>query len=158
MKFKIVIVLLMILVTTDIASAGNRTLPVRQSQPRAVTVYKTPTCGCCANYIAYLRAKKYNVTELNFEEKEYGVRKRILGVPDSLASCHTTVIEEGNYFVEGHIPYEAINKLLADKPNIRGIGMPGMPSASPGMPGGKTAPFSIKQVSHDGVVSPYLTL
>ena len=148
----------MILVTTDIASASNRTLPVRQSQPRAVTVYKTPTCGCCKNYIAYLRAKKYNVTELNFEEKGYKARKRILGVPASLDSCHTTVVEGGNYFVEGHVPYEAINKLIADKPKIRGISLPGMPSASPGMPSGKTAPFLVKQVSHDGVVSLYLTL
>lgn len=158
MEFKIFIVCLMMLVTMDIAYAGNRTLPVRQSQPRAVTVYKTPTCGCCMNYIAYLRAKKYNVTELNFEEKWYMAKKRILGVPASLDSCHTTVIEEGKYFVEGHVPYEAINKLIADKPKIGGISLPGMPSASPGMPGGKTAPFSVKQVSPDGVISLYLTL
>lgn len=158
MEFKIFIFCLMILVTIDIAYAGNRTLPVRQSRPRAVTVYKTPTCDCCKNYIVYLRAKKYKVTELNLDEKLYVARKRTLGVPASLDSCHTTVIEDGNYFVEGHVPYEAINKLLADKPKIRGISLPGMPSASPGMPGGKTAPFSVKQVSRNGAVFPYLTL
>lgn len=144
--------------TNTFSYAGKRTTPVRQKQPRTVAVYKTPTCGCCLNYISYLRAKKYHVTEVNFEEKEYRARKRILGVPVSFDSCHTTVIEEGSYFVEGHVPYEAIDKLLRDKPKILGISLPGMPSASPGRPGGKTAPFLIKQLSDDGLVSLYLTL
>ena len=76
-------------------------------------------------------------------------------IPDNMQSCHTTIIED--YFVEGHVPIEAIRKLLATKPDIDGIALPGMPSGSPGMSGIKTEAFKIYALS-DGVVSKFLTL
>lgn len=125
----------------------------------AVTVHKTATCGCCANYVGYLRSNGYSVDIVNHaSEDSMIIEKEKLGVPSELNSCHTTVFDSDKYFVEGHIPLEAIDKLLAEKPSIIGIGMPGMPSASPGMSGAKTEPFVISQVSSQGAVSGYLTL
>ena len=77
-------------------------------------------------------------------------------IPTELQSCHTSII--GGYFVEGHIPVEAINKLMQEKPNIAGIGMPGMPSGSPGMPGSKTGDFVITAVNKDGSMYEFMRI
>ncbi len=66
-------------------------------------------------------------------------------IPGDLWACHTAVI--GGYAVEGHVPVEAIDRLLAEKPQIKGIALPGMPSGSPGMPGPKTEKFIIYTIS-----------
>lgn len=125
----------------------------------AVTVHKTLTCGCCANYVGYLQNKGYSVTVVNHNtNSDMDKEKEKLSVPTSLYSCHTTVFDEEDYYAEGHIPIEAIDKLIVDRPDIAGIGMPGMPSASPGMPGQKLEPFDISQVSKKGEVSAYMTL
>ena len=78
------------------------------------------------------------------------------GVPSELRSCHTTII--GNYFIEGHIPLEAVEKLLKEQPNIKGIAMPGMPSGSPGMPGQKQGAFIIYAVNNDGSTSEFMRI
>lgn len=71
---------------------------------------------------------------------ELGYTKRGLGVPEPMWSCHTAVVENLNYFIEGHVPGEAIAKLVTDKNPIRGIALPGMPPGSPGMSGVKSSP------------------
>ncbi len=81
--------------------------------------------------------------------------KRRLQISRNMESCHTAVI--GDYFVEGHLPVEAVAKLLAEKPAIDGIALPGMPSGSPGMPGPKTAAFKIYALS-DGKTSEFMTI
>ena len=53
------------------------------------------------------------------------------GVPLQLQSCHTTLI--GEYVFEGHIPADVIVRFLAEKPNAKGLAVPGMPIGSPGM-------------------------
>ena len=158
MKY-LIVVYIILLGTAGIAFAGNKGLPAHQGQSSNVlTVFKTPNCGCCKNHAGYLRAKKFDVTVVDLDQEELDKKKRELGVPPSVDSCHTTVTESGKYFIEGHMPYEAIEKLLSEKLDIRGISLPGMPSASPGMPGGKTGPFIIRQVSHEGIVSPFMVL
>lgn len=117
-------------------------------------VYRSPTCGCCANYADYLRKQGFDV-ELRNENDMTAIKEKFK-VPAEDTSCHTTVIDD--YFVEGHIPVKAINKLLAEKPDILGIGMPGMPSGSPGMPGKKLSPFLIDAVDKDGNINSYLEL
>ena len=72
-----------------------------------------------------------------------------------MKSCHTAIVE--TYFVEGHIPVEAIKKLITEKPNIDGIALPGMPAGSPGMPGENAKPIKIYAIS-DGVVSEFMIL
>lgn len=94
----------------------------------AVTLYKSPNCGCCEKYVSYLRqngftVKAYDRGDMDGIKKRYGVTR--------VASCHTALV--GGYVVEGHVPVGAINKLLKQKPAIAGISVPGMPLNSPGM-------------------------
>tara|TARA_B100000508_G_scaffold60333_1_gene47171 strand:- start:207228 stop:208169 length:942 start_codon:yes stop_codon:yes gene_type:complete len=109
------------------------------------TVYKSPTCGCCSGYVAHLQGKGYDVVAENTDELI--AIKEQFGVPSELGSCHTMTI--GGYVVEGHVPEEAVQKLLAERPPIKGIGMAGMPSGSPGMPGPKEE-FAIYEINLDG--------
>lgn len=119
-----------------------------------VTVFKTQACGCCANYVSYLKSQGFNVQVKDMQDIT-GIKQQY-GVPSSMQSCHTTVM--GNYVVEGHIPAEAIQKMMVEKPSIKGIAMPGMPSASPGMPGAKSAPFKIYSIQNDGSAKEYMTI
>lgn len=129
------------------------------SDKPAMVVYKTKTCGCCANFVTYMKREGYDVEVVDFDNNEVlNTKKRSLSIPTELDSCHTSQFKNEGYFVEGHIPVEATEKLLAEKPQIKGIGMPGMPSASPGMPGAKTEPFNISQVSLNGEASSYLKM
>ena len=82
--------------------------------------------------------------------------KRKYEIPPQMESCHTIIV--GNYFVEGHVPLEAVEKLLREKPNIKGIAMPGMPSGSPGMPGAKNGDFVIYGVNQDGTTFEFARL
>lgn len=109
-------------------------------------IYKSPACGCCEVYATYMKREGYEV-EIEDVEDLSAVKQR-LGVPSELESCHTT--EVGGYVVEGHVPEEVIQKLLSENPDIKGIGMAGMPSGSPGMPGPKTDDFVIYEINHDG--------
>ncbi|HCI14151.1 MAG TPA: CopG family transcriptional regulator [Gallionellaceae bacterium] len=94
----------------------------------AMTVYKSPTCGCCEKYIDYLRENGYAVKAVN--ESDMDAIKKRHGV-SHVASCHTALVN--GYVVEGHVPVAAIRKLLKEKPAITGISVPGMQMNSPGM-------------------------
>lgn len=121
---------------------------------QSVTLYKSPNCGCCTGHAKALEEAGFVVT---IEETDnLDEIKRAQNVPADGASCHTSVI--GDYVVEGHVPLEAIEKLLAEKPDISGIGLPGMPIGTPGMPGKKTAPYEVYQLSTEGEMSPYITI
>lgn len=111
-----------------------------------IIVYQSPTCGCCHNYVSYLKERGATVT---IEKTEaMGEIKARHNVPASLESCHTSLV--GGYVVEGHVPAEAMRKLLDEKPTIIGISLPEMPSGSPGMEGEKVAPFRIHSITSDG--------
>ncbi|MBI4235599.1 hypothetical protein HY604_04860 [Candidatus Peregrinibacteria bacterium] len=111
-------------------------------------VVASRTCGCCKLYAEYLRQEGFDVDLQEKSPDEVEIYKNENQVPQSLRSCHTSRI--GGYIVEGHIPMEAIEKLLKDKPNIKGIGMAGMPIGSPGMPGQKNGSFIIDVITNDG--------
>jgi len=121
---------------------------------KIAVVYRSATCGCCANYITYLRRAGIKVEE-KITENMLDIKEQF-GVPEELTSCHTTRIED--YTVEGHIPVEAIEKLLAEKPAIAGIALPKMPSGSPGMPGAKYGAFDILSFTSTGSSSPYISI
>jgi hypothetical protein len=114
-----------------------------RAEPVAVTMYKNPQCGCCEEYATYLRRHGFKVTVTPTHNMSQISRQN--GVPEKLAGCHTMRI--GGYVVEGHVPVGAINKLLAERPDIKGISLPGMPEGSPGMGGAKAAPFEILEIS-----------
>ena len=105
----------------------------------AATVYKDPNCGCCKDYVRYLEDNGYRVTAIDTTDLD-GI-KRKHGVSPRLAACHTILVD--GYVVEGHVPVPVIEQLLRDRPDIRGITLPGMPPGSPGMTGKKSAPFEI---------------
>jgi hypothetical protein len=86
---------------------------------------------------------------------DYVQIKNDLGIPEHMQACHTTVI--GGYFVEGHVPIEAVRKLLDEQPAVDGIALPGMPQGSPGMGGDKLLGFVIYSVT-DGTVEQFVTL
>lgn len=100
---------------------------------KEATVWKSPTCGCCKGWATYLQRNGYKVTVIDVDNID--LIKRGLGVPGPMQSCHTAKI--GGYVVEGHVPVEAIDKLLIERPKVTGIASPGMPSGSPGMDGPK---------------------
>lgn len=75
------------------------------------------------------------------------------GVPVDIASCHT--IDFNDYVVEGHVPIQALESLVSNRPEIAGIALPGMPAGSPGMGGDKAAPFTIYAFD-DGHVEPFM--
>ena len=120
----------------------------------AVTLYKNPECGCCEGYADYLRAQGFTVTVKASNDLAEISRKA--GVPPDLQGFHTAFI--GDYVVDDHVPVEAINKLLADRPAIKGIALPGMPMGSPGMGGEKLGPFTIYAIGQGGKSSVYMTL
>lgn len=114
-----------------------------QPQVRAATLYKDPECGCCEGYGAYLGQNGFRVTVVPTSDLSQINRQH--GVPPNLEGCHLTLIDP--YVIGGHVPIGPINRLLAERPNIRGITLPGMPLGSPGMAGPKTEPFTIYEVS-----------
>lgn len=121
---------------------------------QTVTLYKSPNCGCCTGHAEALEAAGFIVT---IEETDnLDAIKQANNIPADGASCHTSVI--GDYVVEGHVPLAAIETLLTEKPDIDGIGLAGMPIGTPGMPGIKTAPYEIYQLTDEGEMSPYLTI
>jgi len=105
-----------------------------------VTVYKSPSCACCGDWVTHLRESGFEVN-INSRMNVQPV-KRQLGVPGALAACHTATV--GGYVVEGHVPAQEVKDLLRDKPDVRGISVPGMPVGSPGMErGDRVEPYSV---------------
>jgi len=99
-----------------------------------MVVYHDPNCGCCSKWIEHLEQHGFAVEAV--QETDMNAIKRRLGVPENLPSCHTATF--GDYVIEGHVPAEAVQRLLAEKPDIAGIAVPGMPIGSPGMEHGDT--------------------
>lgn len=136
------------------SSTANKTISQTvKERPKAI-VYKSPTCGCCKLYITYLKKQGFDVEIKDVTDTESIKNK--YNISSDKVSCHTTIVDD--YFFEGHIPVEAINKVLKEKPEIQGIALPGMPSGSPGMSGEKFDKFEISQLSKDSTWSNYLSI
>jgi len=120
-----------------------------------IQLYKSNSCGCCGVYSEYFKMKGnskvqiINLDDLNDFKKDKGI-------PSPMQSCHTTMM--GDYFIEGHVPLAAIEKLLKEKPDVKGIAMPGMPSGSPGMPGVKSGDFIVYAINNDGSFEEFMRL
>jgi hypothetical protein len=123
-------------------------LPVlaRGDTVRDATLYKSPDCGCCHEHAAHLRRHGYRVKEIATPDLD--ALKRRQGVPEELFGCHTTLV--GGYVVEGHVSAAIVDRLLREKPEIRGVSLPGMPTGSPGMGGAKREPFRIYEIARGG--------
>lgn len=114
-------------------------------------VYKSPTCGCCELWVDHAEAHGFEVTV----EDVLDLRpvKAEHGVTPELASCHTTLVD--GYVIEGHVPADVIAQLLEERPDIRGLAVPGMPVGSPGMEGGTPEPYDVVAFDRDGNTSVY---
>ncbi len=126
------------------ASAANA------GEAKEAVLYKNPECGCCEAYAGYLRDNGFAVTVR--PTKDMSLIKQRHGVPERFEGCHTLLVD--GYVVEGHVPLSAIQRLLDERPAIKGISLPGMPQGSPGMSGRKTAPFTIYEIT-DGAPKVY---
>ena len=115
------------------------------AQASAATLYKSASCGCCVEYAKYLRQQGFQVHAINHPNMHQ--LQQQLGT-DNVASCHT--VKVGNYVVEGHVPVQAIRKMLAEKPNIKGIALPGMPYNSPGMGPEKKGSLNVLRIGKQG--------
>jgi hypothetical protein len=111
-----------------------------EAAPQALTVYKTPYCGCCKGWITHMTRAGFK-TDVREVEDLNPIRSQH-GVPFELSSCHTALI--GGYVVEGHVPPADVVRLLKEKPKAIGLTVPGMPIGSPGMesPKGTTEPYA----------------
>lgn len=119
------------------ANETSSSLAVSAADAQAVlanelTVYRSPTCGCCGKWIEHAEAAGFTVKDEVTEDMT--AIKAKYGVPQNLTSCHTTVV--GGYVIEGHVPTKDVQRLLALQPDIAGIAVPGMPIGSPGMESG----------------------
>jgi hypothetical protein len=115
------------------------TAPALAQAPLALTVYKSPTCGCCAKWVEHVKKAGFPVTVKDVPN--VGEVKVANGVPPELASCHTALV--GGYVVEGHVPADVIQKLLKEKPSVAGIAVAGMPMGSPGMEGSASDHYDV---------------
>lgn len=121
---------------------------------QTMTVYKDPNCGCCHLWAEAMTAEGFNV-KIEDRDDLTPIKAR-LGVPDDLQGCHTAVV--AGYFLEGHVPLEAVRKLLAEKPSIAGLAVPGMPSGSLGMGDDPNAAYDVFAVAKTAGTKPALYL
>ena len=111
-----------------------------------ITVYKSPTCGCCGKWVEHMRKAGFN-PQVN-DLPNVAAVKQAAGVPADLQSCHTSTVE--GYTIEGHVPADVIRQLLKEKPKVAGIAVPGMPIGSPGMEQGDQDKYNIVAFGKDG--------
>ena len=120
-----------------------------QGDQPTVLVYKTPTCGCCTKWVDHLQANGFKVVTQHRDDLT-SLRQQHK-VPQQVTSCHTALV--GSYVVEGHVPAADVKKLLAEKPKVKGIGVPGMPIGSPGMEGPSPQRYNTLAFTEDGKTS-----
>lgn len=151
MKYKNLIALASIVALIIIAGCSN-SKNVRFDDE--VTIIKSPSCGCCSVYSTYMenQGAKVNVKEVSNLQPLFDE----YNIPLQLQSCHVSKI--GDYIIVGHVPIEAIEKLMDEKPDIKGIALPEMPSGTPGMPGRKNADWIIYSLSNDGRTTEYMRI
>lgn len=117
------------------------------SETLQITVYRSPTCGCCGKWLEHLKKHGFEITDI--KTRDMTERKRQLGIPNQLGSCHTGIVN--GYVIEGHVPAGDIKKLLLDNPEVIGLTVPAMPAGTPGMEmGGRKDPFAVISFNKDG--------
>ena len=142
MVFAGIVAVFAVVVALALAVLSSIRIPPSEAKA-SIQLYKNPQCTCCEAYASYLHNHGYAVTTT--PTHNLSLIRREHGVPGKLAGCHTTIV--AGYVVEGHVPVAALDKLLAERPKIKGISLPGMPDGSPGMTGAKREPFTIYEIS-----------
>ena len=137
------------------ASPSAQTTP---SAGPAVSVYKTPTCGCCSKWVDHMKKAGFQVSVTDMPQQSLDNVKAKNKVPAAVHSCHTAVVE--GYVVEGHVPPAEVKRLLKEKQKVTGIAVPGMPLGSPGMEvSGMTAhPYDVLSFDAQGRTRVFATI
>lgn len=117
-----------------------------QATAPRLTVYKTPTCGCCGKWVRHMRDAGFEVTTVDLNDLTAVKSKN--GVPAEIAACHTAIVE--GYVVEGHVPASDVLRLLAERPPVSGLVVPGMPVGSPGMEGPRPERYDVYAFDSSG--------
>lgn len=140
------------LAATPVAASAQPSTAAADTLPR-VLVHKSPTCGCCGLWVEHLRQAGFPV-EVRDQENIHPIKER-LGIPFGKGSCHTAQVD--GYVIEGHVPVQDIKRLLAERPQARGLTLPGMPAGSPGMemPDGRVEPYTVELIATDGSTRPF---
>ena len=119
-----------------------------------VEVWKSPTCGCCKDWIKHLEANGFQVKAY---DKGNIAMRRELGMPEKFGSCHTAKVN--GYVIEGHVPAKEIHRLIKEKPKALGLSVPEMPIGTPGMDGpeygGQVDPYEVLLVQRNGTATVY---
>ncbi len=133
--------------------AGSVWTAAQTTAKPQMTVYKSSTCGCCSKWVEHMQANGFEVKAINVDDVDKV--KTAQGVPASAASCHTALVN--GYVVEGHVPADAVLKMLKEKPAIAGIAVPGMPIGSPGMemPNGQKEAYNVVSFDKAGKTAIY---
>ncbi|MES0882108.1 DUF411 domain-containing protein [Roseibium sp. SCP14] len=147
-------------ITACFALAGLVTLvtPTLADEEKTMTVYKSPWCGCCEIWTEAVEAAGYKVVVEDMED--LSSIKQQAGIPDDMQACHTAVIGMNRkYIIEGHVPLEAIDKMMSERPDIRGIAVPGMPQGSLGMGYDPSAEYTVYSLgeTRSQTPEPFLT-
>lgn len=100
------------------------------AEPASITMHQDPNCGCCGGWAEHMRDNGYEVKVIL--ARDMAAVKATHGVPMELASCHTARVDSTGQVIEGHVPANAVRKMLLD-PDVKGLAAPGMPVNSPGM-------------------------
>ena len=111
-----------------------------------ITVYKTPTCGCCTKWVTHLQENGFEVETTDLSDLR--MIKSMSGIKPELASCHTAKV--GGYVIEGHVPADDIKRLLTERPKAKGLTVPGMPMGSPGMEAPHPQRYQVLLLGNDG--------
>jgi hypothetical protein len=123
------------------------------ADPVEVTVYKSPTCGCCAKWIDHLETGGLVVKAVDVERMSR--IKKENGIPAALSSCHTAIVD--GYVIEGHVPVEDVLRLLDERPDVVGLAVPDMPIGSPGMEGPNPEAYDVVAFTKQGSTSTFAT-
>jgi hypothetical protein len=123
-------------------------LPPIAGKPTPITIYKSSSCECCAKWVDHL--KETGFAPVVHDEEDMEGLKDEMGLPKAVRSCHTGVLEK--YLIEGHVPASDIRRLLAEKPKIAGLAVPGMPPRTYGMapPGVEVGGYEVVSFQLDG--------
>ena len=121
---------------------------IAAADPKTLTIYMSPTCGCCAKWVDHVKAAGFKTVV--HEDEDMETVKDSLGVPKDVRSCHTAQVDK--YLIEGHVPAEDITSLLTRRPEAAGLAAPGMPASSPGMamPGQPHEAYDVVLFRRDG--------
>ena len=90
------------------------------------------------------KVETHDRTDLNTVKAHYGVGQNV-------ASCHTALVD--GYVIEGHVPARHVRRLLAERPDVVGLSVPGKPMGSPGMEGDHSEPYDVVAFDREGHTS-----